>query len=181
MARFSLHAIGRDRPGIVAALTGSLAGIGCNLLDSRMTILHGQFAVMIVLEAPGIDDGSHVERVLEPVAEELDVLIVVRPLPADDRWEAGDDAGETVVVSVHGADRPGTLARIATEVAAAGGNIVDVLSRTVVDAQGPSCVMSLSVDLPPGRGGDSLAGRLAVAAGELGVDCTVAPAGPERR
>ncbi|HUZ20792.1 MAG TPA: ACT domain-containing protein [Acidimicrobiales bacterium] len=181
MAGFSLHAIGRDRPGIVAALTGSLAGIGCNLIDSRMTILHRQFAVMIVLEAPGIDDGTHIERALEPIAEELDVLVVVRPLPADDGWGAGDEAGESVVVSVHGADRPGTLARVATEIAAAGGNIVDVLSRTVLGSEGPSCVMSLGVDLAPGRGGDSLAGRLAVAAGELGVECTVAPAAPESR
>ena len=39
----ALTAVGRDRPGIVAGLTGVLVESGGNVDDSQMSILHGQF------------------------------------------------------------------------------------------------------------------------------------------
>jgi len=37
--RLALSAIGADRPGIVAAVTGALVDSGCNLEDTTMAIL----------------------------------------------------------------------------------------------------------------------------------------------
>ena len=48
MTHFAVTAVGADRPGIVAAVTGAFAEHGCNLEDSSMTILRGQFAMMLV-------------------------------------------------------------------------------------------------------------------------------------
>jgi glycine cleavage system transcriptional repressor len=53
-------------------------------------------------------------------------------------------------------------------VAAAGGNITDLTTRLA----GPLYVLVAEVDLPAGAAGD-LAGRLAGAADELGVDVTL--------
>jgi len=53
VARFAVSVFGRDRPGIVAAVTGVLAGAGCNLEDTSMTILRGHFAMMLVVSGPG--------------------------------------------------------------------------------------------------------------------------------
>ena len=51
MASYALSAIGRDRPGIVAEVTGTLLRHGINMADSQMAILGGHFAMMIVLVA----------------------------------------------------------------------------------------------------------------------------------
>ena len=49
MRSFVLALTGRDRPGIVAAVTGVLLDHGLNLEDAEMAILRGHFAVMLVL------------------------------------------------------------------------------------------------------------------------------------
>ena len=175
MARFFLHAVGRDRPGIVSALAGALEGLGCNLEDSRMTLLRGQFAVMLVLDAPGITESSRIEAALAPVAIELDLVVAVRPLGDEEPGGGaggGDEEPVVLAVSVHGADHPGIVARITGEVARAGGNIVDLATR-VVDG-GSGYVLLISVELEPGPTGDELAKRLERAAKELGVHCSVA-------
>ncbi len=45
-----LSALGHDRPGIVDQLTGAVAEAGCNIVDSRMTVLGGEFAVLLMVE-----------------------------------------------------------------------------------------------------------------------------------
>ena len=44
-----LTVIGKDRPGIVANVTEILFEYGCNLEDASMTILEGEFAMIVVL------------------------------------------------------------------------------------------------------------------------------------
>jgi glycine cleavage system transcriptional repressor len=45
MERAVVTAVGVDRRGIVAALAGALTDLGCNLEDSTMSLLGGNFAV----------------------------------------------------------------------------------------------------------------------------------------
>ena len=47
-----LTAVGTDRPGIVAELTALLAERGANVADSRMAVLGGEFALMMLVSAP---------------------------------------------------------------------------------------------------------------------------------
>src|SRR5437870_73749 len=79
---FALAAIGRDRPGIVAACARTLFEQGCNVEDSSMTLLRGNFAVMLVLAAPEGTTGSSLTAALEPACRELGLLYDV--LPVDD-------------------------------------------------------------------------------------------------
>ncbi len=83
MSRVALTAVGTDQPGIVAALTGVLVDLGCNLEDSTMSVLGGQFAVLLVLETPDGIDAAAIETALTPVAKRLDLVVVVRPAHHD--------------------------------------------------------------------------------------------------
>ncbi|MFL5868791.1 MAG: ACT domain-containing protein, partial [Thermoleophilaceae bacterium] len=56
MPHLALTAIGRDRPGIVAALSGVLLEHELNVEDSQATILRGHFSIVLVVAAPeGVD------------------------------------------------------------------------------------------------------------------------------
>ena len=44
-----ITAIGKDHPGIVDELTMSILNHGCNIEDSRMTVLGGEFAVLLLI------------------------------------------------------------------------------------------------------------------------------------
>ena len=68
MGRFAVSVFGRDRPGIVAAVTRVLADAGCNLEDTSMTILRGHFAMMLVVAGPAGAEAADLERGLAEVA-----------------------------------------------------------------------------------------------------------------
>jgi glycine cleavage system transcriptional repressor len=170
MARFSLHTVGKDRPGIIAGISNALASMGVNLEDSRMTILRGQSAVVVILDAPGISDGGHIEGALERVAEELNLFVVVRPLPEEVAPPVG---GDWFWIVVDGADRPGIVAGIAEAIVTVGGNIIELSSR-VLERDGQSgYVLRLSVSVPAGVTIDTLERVISAASESLGVSSSV--------
>lgn len=166
MARFSLHAVGNDRPGIIAGVAQALAGIGANLEDSRMTILHGQFAIMLVLDAPGIADGGLIEGALESVADELNLFVAVRPLPERASAPLG---GDRYTISVDGSDRPGIVVAITTALASLGANVVELASRRLEHGGKSGYVLRMTVVLAPEHSIADLERVLGEASEPLGV------------
>ena len=168
MTHFAVTAVGGDRPGIVAAVTRAFVDHGCNLEDSSMTILRGQFAMMLVVDAPPPVTAAELEQALATPARELDLVVTVRP--------AGDDAtdareGGTWTVSVHGADRPGIVHGVASLLAGRSVNIVDLSTRVVGDPGHALYTMVLEVTLPPGADAVALETALEALGQELGVTC----------
>lgn len=175
MSHFAVTAVGADRPGIVAAVTGAFVGLGCNLEDSSMTILRGQFAMMLVVDAPAGVGLADLEAALAGSALALDLVVAVRPAaePAD-AAEAAADAGAWTV-SVYGADHPGIVHGVAALLAERNVNIVDLSTRVVGAPEAPAYTMMLEVTLPAGADPRALEQALAAIAGELGVTCRLHP------
>ncbi len=166
MSRFSIAAIGADRPGIVAAVTDVLVQRSCNIEDTAMAILGGHFSMMLVVSGPVDLEAAGLEDALAPVAGELHLVTMVRPV---DAAVAAPAAGELWTVSVHGADHPGIVHGIASLLASLAVNVVDLNTRVVPGDGGPAYVMILDVTLPPGVDGDELTARLDEVCAELGV------------
>ena len=55
MASLILTIVGPDRPGLVRALSEAVAARGGSWLESRMARLAGQFAGIVLVEAPEVD------------------------------------------------------------------------------------------------------------------------------
>jgi glycine cleavage system transcriptional repressor len=130
---------------------------------------------MLIVDAPSTASGSVIEACLENVRDELDLLVVVRPLP--EQHESAE-IGEVVTVSVHGADRPGIVAAFTTTLATLGANIIDLATRAVADGETIGYVMVLSVALPADASSDELVAKLDDVAHSLGVRCAVGPGDP---
>jgi len=172
MTHFAVTAVGADRPGIVAAVTGAFAGHGCNLEDSSMTILRGQFAMMLVVNAPAGVGAADLEAALAGPAAELDLVVTVRPTAEP---SAGADAGDQWTVSVHGADHPGIVHGVASLLAALAVNIIDLSTRMIGTDDDPVYAMVLEVTLPPGADPQEIERALTAKAAELGVTCRLHP------
>ncbi len=173
MTHFAVTAVGADRPGIVAAVTGAFAEHGCNLEDSSMTILRGQFAMMLVVDAPAGVGAAELEHTLAGPAAALDLVVTVRP--AAEPTEGGTDDTGSWTVSVYGADHPGIVHGVAALLAAEGVNIVDLSTRVVGPPESPVYTMLLEVTLPPGADPHEFSRRLDTTATELGVTCRLHP------
>jgi glycine cleavage system transcriptional repressor len=169
---YAVSAVGADRPGIVAAVTGVFLDHGCNLEDTSMTILRGHFAMMLVVAAPDGLDQAGLESALAGAASDFDLVVAVRAI--DDDVPTSPE-GDAWTVSVYGADRPGIVHRVASSLAGRGVNIVDLSTRVIGDADRPVYAMILEVTLPPGTEGADVQRHLSELAGELGVDCTLHP------
>lgn len=173
MARFSLHTVGRDRPGIIARVTGALADFGANLEESNMTILHGQSSIMLIVEAPGISDGRLIEQGLEDVADELGLFVTVCPLPEDPIEVIGD---ESYLISIGGTDRPGVaVPAITMTISDLGGNVIDLTSRPLAGAAPPTYRLRLSVAFPLGMSPATLEAKLGEVCRELRVPISIRP------
>lgn len=170
MPHFAVTAIGRDRPGIVAGLTGALRDLGGNLEDVSSTILRGHFAMMLVVEAKPDTDAERLHAILAAAGERLGVHVTVSDV------EAGtpDRPAATHVLSVYGADHPGIVAAFATRLAERGANITD-LSCKLTSTESPVYVMLAEVAVPGGLDPDELTAELTALASEVGVDATFAP------
>lgn len=167
MARFTVAAIGSDRPGIVAGVSAALVDAGCNLEDSSMTILGGQFAILLLLSAPESSSVPQIEASLAEPAAEFGLTVGVSAV-VDVGVEAEPEGEWTV--SVHGADRPGIVHSVARLLADAGVNIVDLNTRRIGPDDDAVYAMTLDVTLPSGTDADTLAAQLRRLSGEIGVD-----------
>jgi glycine cleavage system transcriptional repressor len=170
---FAVSAVGVDRPGIVAAVTGALVDRGCNLEDTSMSILRGHFAMMLLVAGPDGVAAEELEAALAAPAADLDLVLAVRMI--DDSVPTSLQ-GEAWTVSVYGTDRPGIVHRVTQLLAEIGVNVVDLTTRVIGEADRPLYAMLLDVTLPLDVDGEQLGRRLDELAGELGVDCSVHPA-----
>lgn len=167
MPSFALAAIGRDRPGIVAAVAEVLFEQGCNVEDSSMTLLRGNFAIMLVLTSPEGATTSSLEEALRPACQDMGLTYAV--------LDVEDTAGiphPSHVLTVYGADRPGILFRVTETLASAGVNITDLNSR-LVGADEPVYAVLLELALPTGTPAADVEERLTVVAKEMGVDLSL--------
>jgi glycine cleavage system transcriptional repressor len=166
MPAIAITVLGHDRPGIIADVTGALAGLGGNLEDSSMTLLRGHFAMTLIVRTD--TDPTDVHDALRSLESDgLRVSVMSVPDEGSD-----DGAGERFLLSVHGADRAGIVAGITSVVAAHGGNIVDLTTRLGRNLY----LLTAEVELPASADRDALEGQLRSAAAELGVDASLMPA-----
>jgi glycine cleavage system transcriptional repressor len=158
-------AIGRDRPGIVAAVSGALLELDGNIEDSQMSILRGHFAVMLIVKVPGAVDQQRLADALGTVRDELGLEAIT--VEAVDALEA-DAPRPTHVLTVYGADHPGIVSAVAGALAADGVNITDLETRLAGSAEKPLYAMMLELAL-----GDANADRLLDRLREVGARETV--------
>jgi peptide deformylase len=150
MSRFAVSVFGRDRPGIVAAVTRVLADAGCNLEDTSMTILRGHFAMMLVISGGAGIFARDLQARLSPVADRLDLQLSVRSV-SDDVTTA-QVSGERWSAAVYAADQPGLVARVSEVLAGYQVNIVGLETRLVGEPDAVY-VMHFELEVPAGRAG----------------------------
>jgi glycine cleavage system transcriptional repressor len=144
----ALSAIGSDRPGIVSALARVLYEQGCNLEESSMTRLKGEFAILLLVTLPQGAAHESLERAVEAAGKTLGLTVVTRELTDAEMGSEDDSKTEPYTLIVYGADKPGIVFR-ATEAAARHGiNITDL--RTRVTGASPVYSLIMELELPPG-------------------------------
>jgi glycine cleavage system transcriptional repressor len=160
MSLFALSAIGRDRPGIVAAISRVLLELEGNVEDSQMSILRGHFAVMLIVALPERASSEELQQRLGEVKEELS-LEAIAVSPVDELADTGPRA--THVLTVYGADHPGIVHAVSATLAERGVSITGLETRLGGSDASPIYVMLMEI-----AAGDADAEELGAALREIG-------------
>lgn len=144
VGHFAVSVVGRDRPGIVAGIATALLDLDGNIEDSRMTILRGHFAMTLVVTVPESAPRQALLDRLGPLQDEL-ALEAITVSGIDELAGGGDPASH--VISVYGADHPGIVQAVSSELAAGGVNITDLQTKLAGGAEQPLYVMLMEVAL----------------------------------
>jgi glycine cleavage system transcriptional repressor len=169
MRLFALSAIGRDRPGIVSAVSAALLAHEANVEDSQMAILRGHFTMTLIVSLPETTDLDRLRADLEPVRKELDLEgLAVSEI---EQIETNREPEPSHILSVYGVDHPGILHSISSVLADERVNITD-LSTRVLEEEGetPLYAMVLEVLVPENCDVASLEEKLGAACREQTVE-----------
>jgi glycine cleavage system transcriptional repressor len=172
VARFALSAIGRDRPGIVAGVSGALLQHGANIEDSRMAILGGHFTIMLIVSTPPDADVGALTRDLDDARGRLGLGALTLEEVADEHGLTRPEPSH--IGTVYGADHPGIVHAVAAAIADMGVNVIDVATH-LLDEEGeqPLYVMMMEVDLPQDVAPDRLDAELHAVAEREQLDVSV--------
>jgi glycine cleavage system transcriptional repressor len=176
MNRFILiTAAGPDRPGIVARIARVLYETGCNIEDTSMTRLRGEFAMMLIVRLPRGLDPIGIGRHLKKVQRTLGLSLLVKPLSTQEARRDKHPAGRSFILSVYGSDKPGIVYRVTRLIASRAVNITDMNTRVIGPPDKPIYIMVLEVEVPKGVKIPALRAELAKLSKAVMVDITLHP------
>jgi glycine cleavage system transcriptional repressor len=170
MGHLALSAIGRDRPGIVAAVSRALLDHGVNIEDSQMTILRGHFTMMLVVDAPAGADLDALRTDLDRARDELELEAVL--LSELVELDPAEEPVPTHMVTLYGADHPGIVHAATSALAELGVDITDLTTKLAGEGGDAPPIYALMMEVAPPPGVDEAALRDALdgMAAEQGVE-----------
>lgn len=102
-----ISALGDDRPGIVNELAKICVDYQCNIVDSRMTVLGGEFAI-IMLVSGSWDAVAKLENALPPITGKMGLTTIIKQTRSREPIKS-----ITYTVNVVALDHPGIVHEIA--------------------------------------------------------------------
>ena len=137
-----LTAVGPDRPGLVSEISAMVLAAGANLEDSRMAILGGEFALLVLVS--GDQQVMHdVEARGAVLGERLGLRLLTKATTS--RQAARDFLPFRIRVT--GVDRPGIVQRVAAVLAGRGVNVASLESRLEFAPESGTAIFILEANL----------------------------------
>jgi len=140
-----ISALGEDHPGIVNQISKAILDHGCNIEDSRMTVLGGEFAAMLLVEGKW-NTLAKVENSLPELGRQLGMTIISK------RTSQRATGANLLpyMVDVVSMDHPGIVNNLAGFFAERNINIEDMATSTYAAAHTgtPMFAVHITVGIP---------------------------------
>lgn len=138
--------MGKDKPGIVAKISEALFKAGCSIEGSRMSLLQGEFSIILIFTL--FDDKNYhfLKRELKRVEYEMDIEINLREIDPEESTETQKIPEKTFIINVYGADKPGIVFNVSNLLYINGINIIDLFTDLIESEGNKIYIMSITVD-----------------------------------
>lgn len=169
-----MTAIGQDRPGLVKSLTEVLLTANLNIEDSRMSILGGEFAIILLVSGPEVALNKIIDN--QPMLEQqLELSLLIKPTSG--RTDIVD-ASQTYQIKVEGMDNPGIVHKLTAYLSQQGANITSLHTRTghAPHTGSPVYTVEMQITIPAGVNVDQIEEGFSKTCNELNMDVEFSPA-----
>ena len=165
-----ISALGTDKPGIINALSKQAATHRCNILDTRMTVLGGEFALMMLVSGTAEDIGS-LEPDLRGTAESLGLTVMLKHTSPKDTQSRNLPYSVEVVAL----DNPGIVHEITGFFGEKSINIEEMHTGTYAAPHTgtPMFSLELTVNIPSGMSLSKLKDEFVNFCDEKNLDATI--------
>ncbi len=174
MSKIILTVLGKDRPGIVADVTEVLYKTGCNIEDSSMTILEGEFAMLLVVSLADKMSEADLKKKYAALTERSDLYINMKDF-TDVMPKGTVPEPKNYVISVIGADKPGIVYQVSKVLAQHHANITDVETKRIGKGDRVVYAMILEANIPVNVKIADLENEFSELSKKLSVDVTIKP------
>ncbi len=150
MSKVIISVIGKDRPGIIAAVTGILFETDCNIENVSQTIVQAEFSGIFIAAIPpglAVTALAHaMDQGLKPMGLHVFVKPVEPSLPSAPDPQAV--ASEPFVITTRGPDNKGLVARITRVIADHDVNVTNLQAVFKGGRDPGNNIMIYEVDVP---------------------------------
>lgn len=170
-----LTVIARDRPGLIKALSETIAAHGGNWVDSSMARLGGEFAGILRITAPA-GNVTALEAALGGLGDAGIWVTIRRGADEADAAGAMPARGRHMRITLTGVDHPGIIHEVSATLAALDVSIDELNSRIFTGSMSGEAMFEASADvvLPSGLSETQVRDRLEDIAHDLVVELLVA-------
>jgi glycine cleavage system transcriptional repressor len=167
-----ISALGRDRPGIVNELSSLIHEQDCNIVDSRMTVLGGEFAIILMVSGSW-NQVAKVEQALPAMEKKLGLTLIAKQ--TETRPARANLLPYTVeVISI---DHPGIVHSIADFFSRRQINIEEMNTGSYAAAHtgSPMFTVNITVSIPSDISISELREQFLDFCDELNLDAVIEP------
>ena len=137
---------GKDRPGIIQAVTQILYQAGANLEDVSMTLLEGQFAMMLSFQSP--TDKLKILQQKTMALKKKPWNLTVDLISIAKKRVATESARKSILISAIGKDQTGIVHQLSSDLSKIHANITNLECRLLQRSKGSNLYsMALEIDL----------------------------------
>ncbi len=168
----AVAASGADQTGLVESLSGKIADSGCNIEESRMAVLGGHFALIMLVSGPW-HALSRLEAQMPALGEQIGLTLIHERTQRQERAQAALPYNVELVTM----NRPGIVRSLAAFFARNSINIEELQTSTYAAAHtgAPMFSVVMTVGIPPSVHIATLRGDFFDYCDDLNLDATFEP------
>jgi len=168
-----ISALGHDQPGIVDELSRVILDCHCNIVDSRMSVLGGEFAVILLITAPTAQEIEALQAELPRLQDRVGLTIITRETVA----RAACPGQIPYDISAVAIDHPGIVHQMARFFSSKGINIESLGTDRYAAAHtgAPMFAIRMQINVPSDVKIAELRTQFLEFCDDLNIDATLEP------
>ena len=172
MEKIIITVLGRDRPGIIAAVSQSLYNQDCNIENVSQMVLQSEFVGLFVITAPESMALDSIQAALKQDLTSLELAVQTKIL-ASIKEPPNAPLCEAFIITTFGPDSKGLVAQITGVLAQYNANVTNLKAVFQGGDDPGKNIMVYEVDLPASADRKALYAALRNKAGKLGLDISI--------